>query len=491
MRIRLLRRTQYFAPFLRLALASTTRRPSASSTALGANMSTTSESCDPSLTALSSLTPAAAMALLLRVARANPQIVAQCAAAIDATVAASSPPLQPSPEDATHGTGVSVQSTADSVAALAVHARKRRRDSDRAAVGGSGQPAVPLSLALQQAPPGTLVVPDSIVAVSGLPRLVTPPSARGFDMLRFRLRHVALHISYFGGAYAGFSSQDGPASLADGIPTDARRGTGGGPARRSGEGDGHVSLPRTATVETAVFAALQQACLIEGRADAWYTRCGRTDRGVSAAGQILALRLRSGALRRSLTTATTTPEAPLADEPRCATTSTTSAAPAGVVLTTWTRLSRDGLTVIDNGGDPFPAPCDEIDYAATLNALLPRDIRVLGWADVEHSDGASLAAAVSVEDTGPAGVVCHTNTEGASTTGQSTAVTTATYDGQAGHTNGAIATAAMSAPMASQLPHGPFSARFSATSRVYRYYFPGRHLDIEAMRDVSSMLRYC
>jgi hypothetical protein len=47
-----------------------------------------------------------------------------------------------------------------------------------------------------------------------------------------------------------------------------------------------------------LFGALRKACLVESRDTAGYNRCGRTDKGVSAGGQVVSLRLRSRAARR-------------------------------------------------------------------------------------------------------------------------------------------------------------------------------------------------
>jgi hypothetical protein len=216
-------------------------------------------------------------------------------------------------------------------------------------------------------------------------------------MQRFRLRHVALHVSYLGHDYSGFAAQ----------------------ARPSAAGDASRS-PSPSTIEGELFAALQQACLVESDEVCGYTRCGRTDRGVSAAGQIISLRLRSIARRVHIdpaspgfdpysasavglgnatgvedvefTATTATSDADASDATASDTTAsdaTASAADAepraSVPLSasrSWVRVAAGTGVQVHNGGEPFPAPRDEHDYAATLNTLLPPDIRVLGWADV-------------------------------------------------------------------------------------------------------------
>ena len=123
----------------------------------------------------------------------------------------------------------------------------------------------------------------------------------GFDFAAYPSRHVALRVMYAGWDYRGFASQ--------GAEQDGVR-----------------------TVEEALFRALKRVRLIAPDAT-WktcdYTRCGRTDAGVSALGQVVSARLRCRVPRR--------------DD--------------------------------DDDGDGG----DEIDYPAVLNRALPRDIRILGW----------------------------------------------------------------------------------------------------------------
>eukprot|EP00501_MAST-03F_sp_TOSAG23-6_P001067 GSMAST32.ASY1.ANO1.1110.1 assembled CDS len=82
---------------------------------------------------------------------------------------------------------------------------------------------------------------------------------RPFDFSQYRQRHIALKVWYNGEDYLGLASQS---------DTDN-------------------------TVESKLFDALQKTCLIENRLSSVYSRCGRTDKGVSASGQVIALNLRS------------------------------------------------------------------------------------------------------------------------------------------------------------------------------------------------------
>lgn len=78
---------------------------------------------------------------------------------------------------------------------------------------------------------------------------------------QIRTRHVALEIFYDGEKYSG---------LAENVGQDSDQ-----------------------SIERALFTALQKCQFITSRESAHYSRCGRTDKGVSAAGQVVALHLKS------------------------------------------------------------------------------------------------------------------------------------------------------------------------------------------------------
>ncbi|RCV44559.1 hypothetical protein SEVIR_9G388500v4 [Setaria viridis] len=111
-------------------------------------------------------------------------------------------------------------------------------------------------------------------------------------------RLVALKVMYFGQRFYGFSSE------------------------------GNMEP----TVESEIFKALERAKLmVASRKESCYSRCGRTDKGVSASGQVISLYLRSN---------------------------------------------------IKDVGEDMLDERSEIDYVKVLNRILPRDIRVLGWCPV-------------------------------------------------------------------------------------------------------------
>lgn len=364
----------------------------------------------------------------------------------------------------------------------------------------------------QQAPaargdaPTSLSLPPRVQAL--LVEGAVPPSARGFSLARYRVRHVALHVAYLGHSYWGFASQsagggDLPDVEEDGDDGDCGDGGGGDGGRELGAtmaagSAGTVSNAADAalnnkppskrprpqsepgtpvaggasatssstqqqhpqpvrdplldppTIESLVFAALRKACLIEDREGCGYTRCGRTDRGVSAGGQVMALRIRSKAKRYDVAGAgggsvegscsSALEDTGAFPRPGSAPGDGAGAVAAdcggGAAASTGAGATDDGESPVPesqpkhfhrvwrrgdglpNTGEAFPQPAHEVDYCATLNSILPPDIRVLGWADVPER----------------------------------------------------------------------FSARFSASTRTYRYYFPRRDLNLGAMRSAGRVL---
>ncbi|KAI8069633.1 pseudouridine synthase [Gongronella butleri] len=121
---------------------------------------------------------------------------------------------------------------------------------------------------------------------------------RPFDMSKYRQRHVAMRVAYLGWRYAGFAAQNDEALLP--------------------------------TIEGQLFLALEHCRLVQDRESCDYSRCGRTDRGVSGLGQVIMLNVRSK----------TAGDAPLIDA------------------------------------------ADELAYVDLLNKVLPEDIRILAWAPV-------------------------------------------------------------------------------------------------------------
>ncbi|KAI9810805.1 MAG: hypothetical protein M1832_001107 [Thelocarpon impressellum] len=162
---------------------------------------------------------------------------------------------------------------------------------------------------------------------------------RPFDPSRYSTTLIALKIAYLGQRYNGFEHH---ANNATPLPT----------------------------VEEELWRALYKARLIfptntDGKTVSWegceYSKCGRTDKGVSAFGQVIGIRVRS---KRPLER-TSTPEEH-----------------EGVAGTFGDDQSVAAVSPPAAKGSPaiiYDAVNDEINYPLVLNRLLPHDIRVLGW----------------------------------------------------------------------------------------------------------------
>ena len=127
------------------------------------------------------------------------------------------------------------------------------------------------------------------------------PKKRAFDFSTYKTRKIALEVAYCGAEHCGFSSQG-------------------------------AEVSNVRTVEGALFEALKKCRLVDpskeifGEPSVEYSRCGRTDRGVSSLGNVVSLKVRSKV--------------------------------------------GDG----EDGDEE-----NEIDYVGNLNRALPDDVRVLCW----------------------------------------------------------------------------------------------------------------
>ncbi|CAO3631575.1 unnamed protein product [Cunninghamella blakesleeana] len=111
-----------------------------------------------------------------------------------------------------------------------------------------------------------------------------------FDMSKYPQQKIAFKVAYLGWNYLGFASQ---------------------------------KEPNQVTVESELFKAFKKCQLITDPDDCDFSRCGRTDKGVSGLGQVISLNVRQ------------------------------------------------------NKENQKPIP-----YVETLNSLLPKDIRIIAWANV-------------------------------------------------------------------------------------------------------------
>ena len=198
--------------------------------------------------------------------------------------------------------------------------------------------------------------------------IVTPPppskaAEKPFDFSKHSRRKIALKFCYSGWEYGGLAFQLGP-----------------------------TPLP---TVENVLFDTLAKTRLVdpEGGFDGCgWEKCGRTDRGVSAAGQVISLWIRSaipagnGQQDDTLHFKADSGEKSIANE-----------------------AGSDGLFGLDNGfgslalttesssNTSIPKPDlnsqhkQELDYLVLLNRLLPDTIRIIAWSPVPESFSARFS----------------------------------------------------------------------------------------------------
>lgn len=143
-------------------------------------------------------------------------------------------------------------------------------------------------------------------------------NVRVFDPLAYSSRQVALKVAYFGLKYKGFASQVGLLNIFN----------------------ENVQSNAADTVEDHIFRAIIRTKLLLDPKSCNYSRCGRTDSGVSSTGQVIALRLRTSNKKTS-------------------------------------EAQGDGG--------------DQIDYVGVLNKQLPEEIRILDWAFVNENFSARFS----------------------------------------------------------------------------------------------------
>ncbi|KAM0555988.1 hypothetical protein ACHAPJ_005969 [Fusarium lateritium] len=160
-----------------------------------------------------------------------------------------------------------------------------------------------------------------------------PKGKRKMDPSKYSTRYIALKLAYLGKNYGGFEFQ---------------------------------AMANAPSIEEELWNALTKACLIFPKDErvvdfdcCEYSKCGRTDKGVSAFGQVIGLRVRSNRplpkKRRRLSEAG---EAMVVDEQ------------------SGENVEEEQEEDDTSSFDPIK---DELQYPRLLNRVLPPDIRILAW----------------------------------------------------------------------------------------------------------------
>lgn len=157
-----------------------------------------------------------------------------------------------------------------------------------------------------------------------------------FDMNKYKQRHIAFQVQYDGSDYSGFAAQE-----------------------------------NEDTVEDKLFKSLQKLRLIEDRKTSNYSRCGRTDKGVSALGQVVAFNLRSSIPK----------DVPDHAFPRHPNDPVTQASASASHKQIGTESNVRPLLIIK-----------EMDYCSMMNNSLPEDIRIVSWTEVDPAFSARFSA---------------------------------------------------------------------------------------------------
>ncbi|KAI9746029.1 MAG: hypothetical protein M1818_000710 [Claussenomyces sp. TS43310] len=204
-----------------------------------------------------------------------------------------------------------------------------------------------------------------------------PRAEREFDPSKYSTRFIALKLAYLGKRYNGFEHH----------------------------ANNKTPLP---TIEEELWKALDKARLIlpqgvnplEPREVNWegceYSKCGRTDKGVSAFGQVIGIRVRSNRPLRSpkdKTAVSVNGDIISKDHQN------TYPRENGLGIASPALAPSGGkgpepvlLALEDEAEDEvedalqFDPVADEIQYASTLNRLLPPDIRILAWCPAPPPD---------------------------------------------------------------------------------------------------------
>ncbi|KAH9980567.1 pseudouridine synthase [Russula compacta] len=245
---------------------------------------------------------------------------------------------------------------------------------------------------------------------------------REFNFSAYPTRKIALKFSYAGVGYGGLTWQVG-----------------------------ETPLP---TVEGVLFAALAKARLVdpEGGLDGCgWERCGRTDRGVSAAGQVVSLYVRSSN-RPSSTPSSRAHEGGEQDPP--------------------------GLTAEEHGG----AASGSGSGSGSGGPPPALDL------DVSSSSQSQSQSSTATTKTGTGvGVVVEEQEGEEQAVGLSRPATTTERDLRYLHTLNAILPPTIR--VYAWAPVAPaFSARFSCHARHYKYFFSARNLDVDMMRAAAARL---
>jgi tRNA pseudouridine38/39 synthase len=225
-------------------------------------------------------------------------------------------------------------------------------------------PSSPASIAL--VPPQKQNESQNETTIPPQSGLVRPPSAKEFNFSKHPKRKIALKFCYSGWEYCGLAYQTAA-----------------------------TQLP---TVEAVLFEALAKARLIdgeEGMEGCGWEKCGRTDRGVSAAGQVISLWLRSalgnvekGKGKQKEVELGNSVQEDCTNQPQDFGLPGLTEEDFGTLDLSEPNSPVTGAKALE---DASSKPRHELDYIGILNRLLPPTIRILAWAPVAETFSARFS----------------------------------------------------------------------------------------------------
>ncbi|PWY92091.1 pseudouridine synthase [Aspergillus heteromorphus CBS 117.55] len=171
-----------------------------------------------------------------------------------------------------------------------------------------------------------------------------PKPRREIDPSRYHTRHIALKFAYLGQRYNGLEHANGNATPLPTIEEEMYKALRKTRLIFPTDTSGDEFVDSIAPRETKPYWINWDGCE--------YSKAGRTDRGVSAFGQVIGIRVRSA--RPKLKEVVQSEEN----------------------VDTAMRDTEEADTLVDDGWDDVK---DELPYASILNKVLPEDIRVLAW----------------------------------------------------------------------------------------------------------------
>ncbi|ETN47049.1 tRNA pseudouridine(38-40) synthase [Cyphellophora europaea CBS 101466] len=213
--------------------------------------------------------------------------------------------------------------------------------------------------------------------------------SKPFDASRFSTRLIALKFSYMGQHYNGFEHANGtvpPKPTVEEVLWKAlRKARLISPPIAEGA-DEDVEVEWEAARRLQRYAAAGEATVEDGAGGGkkrlelnWdgceYSKCGRTDRGVSAFGQVVGVRVRSNAPKR-------VPR----EGDECVGGAKREAVDSVEDTNDDSAIAPPGPPASSSPRRAFDPVADELPYLSILNSILPASIRILAWAPTPPAD---------------------------------------------------------------------------------------------------------